>query len=87
MLGFIEKDYGKTLKIDLHGLSLEQAKAEIIYQINNVDIDVKNILLVHGYHSGTVLKNFIRKEFKHSGVIRKVNIDASATLFILKRGE
>ena len=87
MLGFIEKDYGKTIKIDLHGLSLEQAKAEIIYHINNVDIDIKNLLLIHGYHSGTILKDFIRKDFKHQFVIKKVNIDASTTLFILKRGE
>lgn len=84
MLGFIEKDYGKTKLVDLHGLSLEQAKAEIIYQINRVDLDIKNLLLVHGYHSGTVLKNYIRKEFKHDEVERKINIDASSTLLVLK---
>ena len=84
MLGFIEKDYGKTKIVDLHGLSLEQAKAEIIYEINSVDIDIKNILLIHGYTRGTVLKNFIRKEFEYFKVAKKVNIDASSTLLILK---
>ena len=68
----------------MHGLSLEQAKAEIIYLINSVDADVKNILLVHGFSHGTVLKDFIRKEFKYEKVAKKVNIDASATLLILK---
>lgn len=86
MLGYIEKDYGKTKILDLHGLSLEQAKAAIIYEINSVDSDIKNILLVHGYHSGTVLKNYIRKEFKYDKVEKKVNIDASSTLLILKIG-
>ena len=84
MLGFIEKDYGKTFKLDLHGLSLEEAKAEIIFTINSVDIDIKNILLIHGYTRGTVLKDFIRKEFANPKVIKKINIDASATLLVLK---
>ncbi len=84
MIGFIEKDYGKTKIVDLHGLSLEQAKAEIIYEINSVDIDIKNILLVHGFNRGTVLKNFIRKEFVYDKVLKKINIDASATLLVLK---
>lgn len=85
MLGFVEKDYGKTKVVDLHTMTLDEAIAEIIYQINSVDIDIKNILLVHGYKNGTVLKDYIRKEFKHGKVTTIKNIDASCTLLVLKR--
>lgn len=82
-IAFLELKYGKIKDIDIHGLTKEEAKAELIYQINKTDIFVKAMLITHGYHSGVVLKNFIRNEFVHKNVSKKVNIDASRTLLIL----
>lgn len=82
---FIKLEYGKYYELDLHGKSLEDAQAELIYTINSVDLSYKSVLVVHGYHLGTVLKDYIRDKFNHDEVIKKVNIDAGRTLLVLKR--
>ena len=80
---FLELQYGKIADVDIHGLSKEEAKAEIIHVIESLDYFVKGLLVTHGYHKGVVLRNFVRKEFKHVNVYKIVNIDASRTLLLL----
>ena len=82
-LAFIELHYGKTETLDVHGLTKEEAKAEILHKINSLDVFVKGLLITHGYHKGVVLKNFVRKEFVHKNVYSIVNVDASRTLLLL----
>ena len=61
---FLEFYYGKFKVVDLHRLTKEEARIELLNALNNVDIDVKCLLIVHGYHGGTVIKNLVRKEFE-----------------------
>lgn len=82
---FIKLEYGKYFQLDLHGKTVDDAYSELIYTINSLDLSYKSILVVHGYHLGTVLKDYIRDKFSHDGVIGKVNIDAGRTLLRLKR--
>lgn len=82
-LGFLEIKYGKIYELDVHGLSLEEAKAEILHTLNKIDVFIKGVLITHGYHKGTVLKDFIRNTFSHKWVYKKVNIDASRTLLLV----
>ena len=82
-IAFLELKFGKIKTLDIHGLTKEEAKAEIIYAIESSDLFIKAILVTHGYHSGVVLKNFLRKEFEHKNVDGKINVDASRTLLIL----
>lgn len=82
-IAFLELKYGKIKAIDVHGLTKDEAKAEIIYHIDSSDIFIKAILITHGYHKGVVLKNFIRKEFMHKNVYKIINVDASRTLLLL----
>lgn len=82
---FIELNYGKYYLADLHSKTKEEAKAELIYLINSLDYDYKCILVVHGYHKGIALKDYIRGEFSHRLITGKVNIDAGCTLLRLKR--
>lgn len=81
---FIELYYGKYKTIDLHNLTKEAAKADLIHALNSVDFDIKCLVVVHGYHGGTVIKNLVRKEFDSPLVKEKVNLDAGRTIFILK---
>ena len=81
---FIKLEYGKYFQLDLHGKSIQDSYAELIYTLNVLDLSYKSILVVHGYHAGTVLKDYIREKFTHDLVINKVNIDAGRTLLILK---
>ncbi len=81
---FIEFYYGKYKEVDLHKLTKEEAKAELVYELSTVDIDIKCLIIVHGYHGGTIIKNFVRNEFKNPKIAEKVNFDAGRTIFLLK---
>ena len=72
-----------SVKLDLHGLSRDEAEFELVRCLNLVDANVKAIEVVHGYHKGTVLKKLVRESFKHPLIEKKVPIDASRTLFVL----
>ena len=82
---FIEYYYGKYSEVDLHNLTKEEARADLVYAVETQDFDIKCLVVIHGYHGGTVIKNFVRKEFKHNLVEKKVNLDAGRTIFMLKR--
>ena len=81
---FIEFYYGKYKELDLHNMIKEDAKAALIYELGVVDADIKCLVVVHGYHGGTIIKNLVRKEFSHPMIKEKVNLDASRTIYILK---
>ena len=83
---FLELEYGKLYTLDLHQKTKEEARAELVYALNRLDIFYKGLLVIHGYHKGKVLKNFIRKEFDHKNIKKKINIDASRTLILLDLG-
>lgn len=82
---FIELYYGKYQTVDLHGLTLEEAKASLIHFLGQVEFDTRCVVVVHGYHAGQVLKNLVRKQFKHEIIESKVDLDAGRTIFLLKK--
>lgn len=83
MSTFLELKYGKIYSLDIHGLTKEEAKIEILHTLGTIDNFYKAILVTHGYHHGVVLKNFVRKELVHKNIQKKINVDASRTLLLL----
>ena len=81
---FIEYYYGKYKIIDLHNLTKEAAKADLIHALRTIDFDVKCLVVVHGYHGGTIIKNLVRKEFQSDEIKEKIDLDAGRTIFLLK---
>ena len=81
---FLEFYYGKYKVVDLHNMTKEDAKANLFYAINSADYDIKCLVVVHGYHGGTIIKNLVRKEFLSDEIQEKVNLDAGRTIFLLK---
>lgn len=82
-LAYLELEFGNIFTIDVHGLTKEEARAEIIHVLNSIDVCYNAVLITHGYHLGTVLKNFIRKELTHKSISKKINVDASRTLLLV----
>ena len=82
-LGFLEIKYGKIHELDVHGLTLEEAKAELLHTLNTIDVFIKAVLITHGYHKGTILRDFIRNSLEHKSIKRKVVVDASRTLLLI----
>ena len=70
---FLELEFGKLYTLDLHGKTLEEARAELIYTLNSLDIFYKGVLVIHRYHGGTVLKNFVRDQFENKNIYKKMN--------------
>ena len=81
---FLEYYYGKYKVVDLHTLTKEDAKIELINAINSVDFDIKCLIVVHGYHGGTVIKKLVRQEFSNDRIKEKINLDAGRTIYVLK---
>ena len=81
---FIEYYYGKYKVIDLHQMTKEDAKMALVYELGLVDLDIKSLVVIHGYHGGTVIKNLVRNEFNHPNIAKKINLDAARTIFLLK---
>lgn len=81
---FLELYYGKYKVVDLHRLTKEEAKIELLNAINSSDIDIKCLVVVHGYHGGTIIKNLVRKEFENEFVLEKINLDAGRTIYKLR---
>lgn len=81
---FLEFYYGKYRVVDLHRLTKEDAKIELLNAISSADFDIKCLVIIHGYHGGTVIKNLVRKEFKSDLVLEKINLDAARTIYRLR---
>ena len=80
---FLELEYGKLYYLDLHGQTKEEAHASLIHLFRTIDNSYKGILAVHGFHQGRVLKNYIRNEFTHKNLYKKIKLDASRTILLL----
>ena len=79
---FLELDYGKLFALDLHGQTLEEARANLIHTLTTIDNSYNGLLIIHGYHKGRVLRDYIREKFKHKNVYKKVHLDASRTILL-----
>ena len=82
---FIELYYGKSKTIDLHNLTKQEALSSLIYELNAVDSFVDCLIIVHGYHGGTIIKKLVRNEFQHDLIAEKINLDAGRTIYLLKK--
>lgn len=80
---FLELKYGKIVDIDVHGKSIEDARAEVLYLLGSLDYGISGILVVHGFHKGTKIKEWLRHKFIDPRVIKIINYDAGSTLLLL----
>ena len=70
--------------LDLHGKNKYQARVAIDAALRRSN-GVYRIRLIHGYTSGTELRDMIREEYSnHPKVIRLVNISDGVTELVLR---
>lgn len=80
---FLKLKFGNIKEVDVHGKTLEDARAEVLYMLSSLDSGVNGLLVIHGYHSGTTLRDYFRHKFKDNRVIKIVASSAGETLLIL----
>lgn len=61
------------IELDLHGMTKVQAKLNIESCLKRATKNIYRVRLVHGYNSGTEIKDMVRKSYsagKHKKVLR-----------------
>ena len=74
------------ISVDLHGKNTYQAKVTIDAQLRRVSAGIYRIRLIHGYHGGTALRDFIRSEYNNHPKIKRMlsSPDGGTTELILR---
>ena len=63
---------GTVIELDIHGMYEDDAKREIERYLSTVDQKVQEVIVIHGYHKGQVLKNMVRTRLKHPRIASKL---------------
>ena len=67
---------GTVIELDIHGMYED---------LSTVDQKVQEVVVIHGYHKGQVLKNMVRTRLKHPRIASKlVSLNEGQTRLILK---
>ncbi len=81
---FTEFKENEILKIDLHQYTVSDAKQKLQQTISVASPEVREIVVIHGYHRGTALRDMVRKDFKNKRVARKyISLNDGVTSLIL----
>lgn len=74
------------IELDLHGMTEYQAKACLNDQLNRARGGTYRIRIIHGYQSGTKLRDMIRSAYKkHPKVLRiEIGLNQGQTELVLK---
>lgn len=53
---------GSQMIVDIHGMHAREARFRLDMLIDNAPEEIKEIIVIHGYSHGQVLKNMVRNE-------------------------
>jgi len=60
-----------VIEIDLHGMTLEEARDALDETLRNTDMSVYRVRAIHGFNGGTAIQTMIRREYgMHFKVMR-----------------
>lgn len=62
----------ERVTIDLHDMELLEATYHLEKLFETLPKDIKEVIVIHGFHKGQVLLNMVRKDFKHPRIKKKV---------------
>lgn len=62
------------IEIDVHGMNRFQAKTYIDSVLKKAKSDVYRIDIVHGYRSGSSLKEMVRKEYRSHHKVKRMEL-------------
>lgn len=60
------------VEIDIHNMMRDDAKKYIERFLSSANGNVKEVTVIHGYSSGTVLRDMVRKNLKHHRIKHKI---------------
>lgn len=73
------------LTVDIHGMTVIEAKIELNHTLDGVSDTVRELVVVHGYSHGSILLKFVRRQYRHKRVVKKMlTMNPGETVFILQ---
>ena len=74
-----------VMTIDLHEMKVWEANVFLTQQIDFAPKNIKEIIIIHGYHNGRVLMHFVRHEFKNKRIKQRIHdVNQGVTHYILQ---
>ena len=61
-------------EIDIHNMNKDQAKTAIDAMLRKNKGEMCRLRVVHGYHGGTVLRDFVRSHYKKDPRVKRIEI-------------
>ncbi len=79
------KKFGHNLEVDIHGMTVMEAKAELVSLLSRCDRATHEIDVIHGCHGGQALMNFVRKDLKHPRIVKRMlTLNNGMTTLVIK---
>jgi DNA-nicking Smr family endonuclease len=73
-------------QLDIHGMNAFEAEEALKDFLDTLGGDVDEVVVVHGYKGGTVLRDMVRSTFRHKKIKRKlVSMNQGITIFLMKK--
>ena len=69
-----DKPSAGIVELDIHGMNKYQAKIFIESRLKKADKSVYRLRVIHGYHSGTELRDMVRKEIGQNKKVLRVEM-------------
>jgi len=74
----------EIMEVDLHKMKIWDVWNYLEYFVNNAPNNIKEIIVIHGYHGGTALLDMVRNHYKHRRIKKKfLSLNQGITSFIL----
>lgn len=77
---------GGQMTVDIHGMHAREARFRLDMLIDNAPEEVKEIIVIHGYSHGQVLKNVVRSELTSTRIKTiRASYNAGQTVIELRK--
>lgn len=84
----VSKPLPTVMEVDIHGLMASDAKARLEHLLSNAGPQVEEVVVIHGYSRGTVLRDMVRNQLKHPRIQGKLlSLNQGQTRILLKKGK
>lgn len=60
--------------LDIHGMTVEQAGIAIDSKLRKNKGEVYTLKVIHGFHGGTALKEFVRKRYRSDPRVKRIEV-------------
>lgn len=75
-----------SLEVDIHGMTVIEAKNYLHKFFKNLNLNIEEVIVIHGNNRGDKLANMVRKDFKHRRIDRKIlSLNGGITILKLKK--